>query len=290
MASDRKWTAIILAGQRPGENEFAASHGLDAKALIPVAGEPMLGRVARTLMRTPSVGKAVILAQAPDALLEDDLRWMAGEPRIETARSADGISDSILKVAGSEAAPWPVLVVTADHALLTPDMVEEFLGKAGEADAAVAVVERKVVEAAYPDTRRTWLRFSDGDYTGANLFALRGPAARSALSTWSRVEKDRKKAIRLLLYFGPLLALRALTRTISLDGALAMAARKAGLSLKAVRLTAAEAAIDVDKPSDLALVERIVADQASAATSPSRSRRDHRLRDQQKSPRRNGGG
>ena len=255
----QQWTAIILAGQRPGENAFAASHNVTAKALIPVAGEPMLGRVAATLLRCPEIGRILVLAQEPDALLMGALGWMAEEPRIATARAGDGISTSIAAVVGTDAAPWPVLVVTADHALLTPAMVAEFIAEAGGNDAAVALVERRVVESAYPETRRTWLRFSDGDYSGANLFALGGPAAHKALALWARVEKDRKKAVRLLFYFGPLLALRAITRTISLDTAVAKVARRVDLSVKPVRLSVAEAAIDVDKPADLALVERILA-------------------------------
>jgi GTP:adenosylcobinamide-phosphate guanylyltransferase len=151
-----------------------------------------------------------------------------------------------------------VLVATADHPLLTREMVEAFLAGAGDADAAAAVVERRVVEAEWPETRRTWLRFSDGAYTGANLFALTGDAARRGLDLWAGVEKDRKKALRLLASFGPMLAMRTFTRTISLDEAIAAASRKAGLRARAVRLPFAEAAIDVDKPEDLALAERIL--------------------------------
>jgi GTP:adenosylcobinamide-phosphate guanylyltransferase len=260
--SGDNWTAIVLAGQRPGENEFAASHKVAAKALIPAGGEPMLGRVVRTLLASPSVGRIVILAQDPAALLRGDLAWMEAEPRIGTAEAGDGISTSILAVAGSEIAPWPVLIVTADHALLTPEIVEDFLSKAPGADAAFAAVERKVVEAAYPQTKRTWIKFSDGHFTGANLFALATPEARKGLAIWSNVEQDRKKSLKLLMFFGPLLALRALTRTISLEGALGIMGRKAGLAIRPVRLPFAEAAIDVDKPADLELVEHILARRA----------------------------
>lgn len=258
MASEQQWTAIILAGQRPGENSFARSQGVWAKALIPVGGEPMLGRVAMTLLRSPSIGKVVVLAQEPEALLRGELIWMTEEPRIVTARAGDGISRSIEAVAGGPQAPWPVLVVTADHALLTVPMVETFIAGSGGADIAFALVERRVVEASYPETRRTWLRFSDGDYSGANLFALAGPGAAKALALWSGVERDRKKALKLLMAFGPLLAIRAVTRTISLDKAVEKVARKAGFDAAPVRLPFAEAAIDVDKVEDLRLVEEIL--------------------------------
>ena len=247
----------MLAGQRPGENDFARANGVPAKALIPVAGEPMLGRVTRTLLAARSVKRIVILAQDAASLLQGDLAWIKAEERISTAEAGFGISTSIRAVAGSDAAPWPVLIATADHALLTPEMVEHFLARA-KGDAAFATVERGVVEAAYPETRRTWIKFADGHFTGANLFALNNPNARKGLDIWANVEQDRKKALKLVRFFGPMLALRALTRTIGLEGALKLVGRKAGIDARAVRLPFAEAAIDVDKPADLSLVEKIL--------------------------------
>lgn len=254
-----KWTAIVLAGQRPGENGFAQSHGVAAKALIRAGGEPMLGRVARSLLDSPSIGRIVVLAQDAESLLTGELEWMADEPRISTARSGDGISTSVGRVAGTEAAPYPVLVTTADHALLRPEMVETFIAGTEGVDAAFAMVERKVVEKAHPDTKRTWLKAANGHFSGANLFALLTPASAQGTEFWARAEKDRKRTLKLLSFLGLGIFLRAVTRTISLESAAEGAGRKAGFRLKAVLLPFAEAAIDVDKPSDLELVERILA-------------------------------
>jgi CTP:molybdopterin cytidylyltransferase MocA len=253
-----RWTAILLAGERPGGDPLAAAVGAPAKALIPVAGEAMLARVARTLLAAPSVGEVVILTQEPDRLLALAPDWIGREPRIRTARSASGISTSLSAVVGGDVAPWPVLVTTADHPLLTVAMIEQFLGGVGDADVAVGMAERATVLAAYPDNRRTWLKLSDGAWSGANLFALTGPRAQAALTAWSEIEQDRKKAWRLLAHFGPWLAVRALTRTIGLGDALAQAGRRLGLTARLVPMAEAEAAIDVDKPADLALAERIL--------------------------------
>lgn len=254
-----EWTAIVLAGQRPGENDFAAAYGVPAKALIPVGGEPMLSRVVKTLLACPSVKRVLVMAQSPDALLTGEAAWLKDEPRVGTALAGAGISTSVDAVAGTKSAPWPVLVTTADHALLRPEMVEAFIAGSADADSAFAMVERKVVERVHPETKRTWIKFSDGHYSGANLFALVTPAARLGVKFWSRVEQDRKKALRLLWFFGPEIFLRAFTRTVSLDGAAGMAGRKLGLRLRAVKLPFPEAAIDVDKPADLELAERILA-------------------------------
>jgi GTP:adenosylcobinamide-phosphate guanylyltransferase len=260
-----RWTAILLAGERPGGDPLAAAVGAPAKALIPVAGEAMLARVARTLLAAPSISDVVILAQDPARLLALAPPWIAREARIRAVAGGGGISTSLAAIVGRPAAPWPVLVTTADHPLLTVAMIEHFIAGAGDADIAVAMAERATVLAAYPDNRRTWLKLRDGAWSGANLFALSGPRAQAALQAWSEVEQDRKKAARLLSHFGPWLAIRALTRTIGLADALAQAGRRLGLTARLVAMIEAEAAIDVDKPADLALAERILAAREASA-------------------------
>lgn len=257
--SEGRWTALLLAGQRPGVDPLAAHFGARWKALVPVAGEAMLSRVTRTLLACPSIGRVVVLAQEPDALMVGDCAWLADEPRVGAAVTGPGIARSVTGVAGSSQAPWPVLLTTADHPLLTVPMVEAMIAGAGEADVSVGVVGRRVLLAAYPDNRRTWLRFAREAWTGANLFALRTPAAARALDAWSAVERDRKKALKLVWHFGPLLALRALTRTITLDGAMRRAGNRLGVRAVPVPLPFAEAGIDVDKPADHALAEAILA-------------------------------
>jgi GTP:adenosylcobinamide-phosphate guanylyltransferase len=259
VAADGAWTAIVLAGQRPGRDAVAEAFGEHYKALVPVCGEPMLGRVLRTLLGTPSIARLVVVAQDPAMLFCGALGWAARHDRIVLAESVGGIAESVAAVVGSSAAPWPVLVTTADHPLLSRPMIEAFLEGAAAADVSVGAVERNTVLARYPQTRRTWLKFRDGAYSGANLFALRSPRAAAALDLWTRAEQDRKQAFRLFWHFGPWLALRAMTRTIDFADALKRAGANLGISATLVPLEFAEAAIDVDKLDDHQLVENILA-------------------------------
>lgn len=245
-------TAILLAGRRPGIDPFAAANGTDLKALIPVAGVPMVARVARTLLDTPAIGAVRVLTQDVEALGA----VLPRDPRLSLIRSGDGIARSVSAVAGGPEAPWPVLVTTADHVLLTPATLTAFLSAAA-GDVAVSVVERAVVEARFPATRRTWLRFRGGHWTGANLFALATPAAHRALGLWSEIEQDRKKGWKLIARFGVPLLLRALTRTITLEAALRRAGASIGVDVRAVPLGDALAAVDIDKQSDLDIAEAV---------------------------------
>lgn len=249
------WTAIVLAGQRPGVDKLAQHFGETYKALVKIGGEPMLTRVVRTLSGAPSVARIVVLAQDPQTL--QSAVDMGGGATIIT--SSGGISASIKAVAGTADAPWPVFVTTADHPLLTVDLIETFIAGSSGCDLGVGMVERATVLAAYPDNKRTWLRFSDGAWSGANLFALTTARVQTALDLWAAAEQDRKTAWKLFLHFGPWLAFRALTRTIALSRAFALAGQRLGLDAKLVALSDAEAAIDVDKPSDHVLAEEILA-------------------------------
>lgn len=252
------WTAILLAGERPRADTLAAAFDGRVKALVDVAGEPMVARVARTLGACPEIARTLVLAQDAAAIAS----VLDESTRLTVASSGDGIARSVSAVAGTAAAPWPVLVTTADHVLLTRGAVAAFLAAVAGCDVAVGVVERRTVLARFPDTRRTWLRFAGGAYTGANLFALNGPRAAPAVSVWSEVEGDRKKGWRLVARFGPVLLLRALTRTISLDAAISRAGSALGLDARAVVLDDPCAAVDVDRPADLALAEAVLTGRA----------------------------
>ncbi len=252
-----QWTAIILAGQRPGTDVLAAHFGMTYKALVPLAGEAMLTHVLRTVHASPQIGRVIILAQSPDILTKVMDAGGGGEFR----QSGAGISASLNALANTGDVPWPWLVTTADHPLLTPAMIAQFVNDADDTncDLSVGMVEREDMLAQFPDAQRTWLRFADGHWSGANLFAFRSDNVRAALDLWAAAEQDRKKVWKLFMHFGPWLALRAITRTIGLQSALEKAGQRLGLTANLIVMTDPVAAIDVDKPADHALAETIFA-------------------------------
>jgi GTP:adenosylcobinamide-phosphate guanylyltransferase len=247
--------AIVLAGRRAGEDPFAAAAGAVHRALIPVGGEPMLERVLALLRRHPRIGSIRVSIDRPDLVTATD---------VVVLRAADSPSASVLEALDSRAlgtADRPVLLTTADHALLDEEVLDAFLTGAdsSDADVGVGLVREDVLRAAFPHSQRTYLRFRGGAVSGANLFALRTERARRAVEFWQRVETLRKQPWRLVRAFGPsTLALFALRR-LTLDAAFERASRAIGARARPVVLPFARAAIDVDKPADLELVEQILA-------------------------------
>lgn len=251
------WTAIVLAGERPGGDPLARECGVPAKALITIEGRTMLARVLEALLQTPGIARIAVLAQDTTRLRDQEPSTILDNARVTMHESGAGIANSVAAIAGSAAAPWPVLVTTADNALLTAARVTAFLDGSAAADLSIGFGARAVIEARFPDARRTWLRFADGQYSGANLFALLSPRCQPALAHWSGVEQDRKKGLKLIASFGPWLLLRVITRSITLPEALRQAGDRLGMKAVPVLLDA-EAAVDVDKADDLALVTQVL--------------------------------
>lgn len=261
------YSALVLAGSRRGEQDPVALYRkVTRKCLATAGGVPMLTRVVRALAACPRIG-TILVSLDDEALLEQlpELVLLREAGRLRTLSSAASLSRSV-EIAFQEAGA-PLLVTTADHALLSTAMLEHFLGAADAAgaDVAAGLAAATLITAQYPNTRRTYLRFRGGAYSGANLFALRTQAAGRAIAFWARIERDRKQPWRLVRAFGPTLLVAYLLRLCTLDQAMALASRRLGLQAVAVQIPIAEAAIDVDKPADLDLVEDILASRGRAA-------------------------
>lgn len=251
--------AVILAGSRPGRDALLGDSGVATKALLPIAGRAMLLHVVGALTGAPGIGQIRILAQDSAALARDPaLAGLADDPRIVFTDSGAGISTSLATVIARHDAP--LLVTTADNVLLTPAMIADFLDASGGSDVAVAMVARATLVARYPAAQRTWLKFRGGWWSGANLFRFGGRQVLPLLDFWSKIEPDRKKGLRIVAAFGPALLLAAVLRRMTIQQAVARAARRFGLiDARVVAMPQPEACIDADKPDDIVLIEEILA-------------------------------
>ena len=248
---------LLMAGRRPGIDPLAAHFGVEDKVLIPVAGEAMLSRVARILVAHPQVATVTILAQEPDRLVAD-IPWMVGHPKIATRAGGGSLGEAVMGTLAERPDDFPFLLTTADNALLDLATLDAFLLGAHGHDIAVGMVERGVLLARYPDARRTWLKFRSGAWSGANLFWFGSPQVARVLTIWRGVEQQRKKGRAIVGAFGLPILIAVALRLLTIHQAIGRVGRRFDLDAAIVPLPFAEACIDVDKPDDHALVERIL--------------------------------
>ena len=255
-----KLTALVLAGSRGPDDPMTVATGARHKALIQVAGTPMLLRVVSALAATPEVDRIVICIEVPELLQTlPGLPEAAKGKAVEIIRAADSPSRSVS--AALQQLGTPLLVTTADHALLQAEWVSYFLAHLSPAaDASVALARSTLVLGETPDTQRTFLRFAGAAYSGCNLFYFATPRSAELAALWVQVETLRKQPVKMLRLLGLSYALRYQLGWLKLESALRrLGALAGGLWPAVVELPFGRAAIDVDKPADLILVERLLA-------------------------------
>jgi GTP:adenosylcobinamide-phosphate guanylyltransferase len=264
------FSAIILAADREPDDPVAQSAAVSCKALTPVSGRAMVLRVLDALAEADETEKRFLVGPAIASIEQNpELSGLVNSGQVNWCAPQGTPSTSAFNVLQSLPEDIPVLVTTADHALLTAEMVDHFCSEArgSGCDVLAGVAEYELIAGAAPGTRRTVTRLRDGGYCGCNLFAFLTPQSRKAADFWRKVEKERKKPLRIIKVMGWLAVIRYLLGRLSLVQALGGLSQRMGLRVGVVRMPFAEAAIDVDKVEDLLLVESILAERRKSPTS-----------------------
>jgi len=253
--------ALVLAGSRRGAPDpLAGATEAPHKALIRLDGLTLLARVAGAV-RGAGAGRVAAVADHP--AVRDEARRLG----LEVLDEGEGPSLSVQ--AGAAALGTPLLVTTADHALLRAEWVQRFLADTPPgADVAALVAERARVEAAAPGAKRTYIRLADGHWSGCNLFWLATPRALRIVDLWRRVEADRKRPWRIAALLGPDALIRYASGRLTLADVGRRLGALAGVQAAVVASPYGLAAVDVDKPADLELVRRIAEADAGRPAAP----------------------
>jgi len=257
------FTAIILAADRGPDDPVTRAVGVSCKALTPVGGIPMALRVLNALGESLAVGPR-LLCGPPRPLLEKAAALKSGVDAGDYSWTASRDSPSASASAAMEQIPdsQPVLLTSADHALLNSEIIDYFCAQARNADfdLLVALAPHELVAGTYPGVHRTRLRFSEKDYCSCNLFAFMTPRSRTITAFWRKVESRRKRPWRMLATLGWWPVFKYLIGSLSLQEALARISGRLEMKIGVVILPFADAAVDVDTEKDWQLVQQILAE------------------------------
>jgi GTP:adenosylcobinamide-phosphate guanylyltransferase len=253
---EQLYRAIILAAGRGPEDPMEKAYGITHKCTLPVGGVPMLKRVVDTLRASPVIS-AISISIEDAAIVKTAVGENTGDLTI--IRSENSAPLSAIATIGKNPT-YPFLITTADHALLTPAMVDYFCTQAtaNGADFSAGLATAEVILAAYPQSIRTFFRLGKDRVSGCNLFAVQNEKGLRILERWRYLESVRKKPWRLVAAFGPTALLRFALGSLSLKTAFKTISARLDMIVKPILMPFAEAAIDIDKPTDLELAEAIL--------------------------------
>lgn len=254
--------SIILAGERPGGSPISHVFKVAASVMVPVAGKPSLSRVMQAIEDSQLAGGGIVCGPSAEIVATSrELQGVLHNPEFEWLAPSTGPAASALS-ALEKLAHFPALLTAGDHALLTGEIVDTFCNQAlrtnPDFDLVIGFVPYALVKAKWPESKRTLLKFSNGQFCGSNLFAIMNPEGRKALEFWRQAEADRKHPWRIARRFGFMALLLYLLRRLSLEDALGGLSAAAGCRIGHVKLGYARAAVDVDSVEDQQLAEKIL--------------------------------
>lgn len=264
----QRFAAVVLAADRTSKDPITQYTGAACKAFAPVAGIPMIIRVLNTLQACEQIS-TIILCGPPGPLHDHcpELQQRIASGQVTWLPNLDSPSRSAESGLNHIPLDTPVLLTTADHALLTPAIVCSFLQRAAatSCDAAVGAVGEQAINAAFPGCKRTIIRLRDGGFRGCNLYAFNS-RGRALVGFWRQAEDLRKRPWRLI---GKVLGFKAVFLYIfgllTSQQGLSAVSEKSGVNIQAIMLDDARAGIDVDKVDDLLLAESILSREAACA-------------------------
>jgi molybdopterin-guanine dinucleotide biosynthesis protein A len=257
------FSAVVLAGERPGGSPLSRALGLKASVLVDVAGKSALQRVMESLSGAEQVTGGLLCGPAKDIYhaTPEFKRILAGTS-FQWLEPESGPSASAIK-AIKALDQYPLLLTTGDHALLTSELVDTFCRQARAAggDVVVGLTPYSIVHAAYPRSKRTVQRYNDGSFCGTNLFVVLNPAGLAALEFWKTVEAERKRPWKIARKLGIGFLLRCALGRVSLQQALQQLSDRCACKVSYVLVNSARAAVDVDSVADRDLAQHILLEQ-----------------------------
>jgi GTP:adenosylcobinamide-phosphate guanylyltransferase len=253
-----KITTVVLAGGPPDE---LAAHtpGAPNKAFIDIAGVPLVARTLQALRATPQVGRIIVVA--PSQAHGSRALELADECRADGRKIRDSLASGLRDLPPDD----DVLVSTSDLPVLTPEAIADFIARAraANADITYGCLEKRTHAARFPEVPHTWARLRDGTYCGGGFVTIK-PRAYPALASFiERLGHARKNPLQLASLFGWDVLAKFAVRRLSIADAERRASRLVGAPVRAVVSPYAETAVNVDRLSDIALAERLIAANAS---------------------------
>jgi CTP:molybdopterin cytidylyltransferase MocA len=246
--------AVITAGWSPKENDPLANYVREgSKALIPIAGKPMIAHVIDALAESRYIKHAVIVALDPNPKVQFSVPAVFLPDHGGLIANADaGIQYALEHHPSIDA----VLLCSSDVPTITPAIVDAFIEEClvTDHDVYYSIVERSVMEARFPKSRRSFVHLRDGDFAGGDLLVIRPSANFDHQELMKKLSAARKSALRQASMLGPIIFFKLLTRQLSLAEAEGRAQKIFETRVRVVPCPYAEVGMDVDKPFQLEII------------------------------------
>ena len=260
--------AVVLAGgiPRPDEPLYADSNG-QAKALIDVAGKPMVQWVLDALGAAKSVERIVVIGLSAKANLpcKKPITYMSNQGRL-----LENLKAGTARVLELNPKAKLVLFASSDIPALTGEMVDWLIKTCSETDDDIYynVIRREDMERRFPGSKRTYTKLKDMEVCGGDMNVARAAIVNENSEFWNKILDSRKNPAAQAALLGPGIIFKLLRRQLTADDVIQRVADKLGLKGRAIVCPYPEVGMDVDKPHQLQIMREDLAGRAGRKPGP----------------------
>jgi GTP:adenosylcobinamide-phosphate guanylyltransferase len=246
--------AIVTAGgiPQPGDPLYVYSNG-DSKALIDVAGKPMIQWVLDALGDSKKVDNVIVIGLTSKSGLtcKKPMHFISNQGRM-LANIVTGVQKSLELNKKTEY----VLLVSSDIPALKGEMVDWLVDTSMQTrdDIYYGVCPREVMEARFPTSHRTYTKLKDMQVCGADINIIHVSMTTDHLDTWEKLIGNRKSPLASAAVIGWDTLFQLFTRQFTLQGLADRAMQRIGVKGRIIIWNQAEACMDVDKPHQLEIM------------------------------------
>ncbi|MEM7271373.1 MAG: hypothetical protein AAF401_19230 [Pseudomonadota bacterium] len=231
------WNAVVLAGDRNPKDPVARAGLTPHKSAAPVGDRRLIDfplAALGAMMDEGRIGR-IIVALAPGAPEPAPGPW-------DCIEAGDDVISSVDRAYQTVGAP--LLVTTCDAAMLTPEILTEFLDRSEDGpELSAAIIPAALAEPTPEAPPRPTFALKEGRYVGANLFAI---ATATPAPAFEGLAKLNRRPTQMLAS-----ALSWKLRPPTIATVEAKAAKRLGCSAQIVELSASEAGFEVNTALDL---------------------------------------
>jgi molybdopterin-guanine dinucleotide biosynthesis protein A len=261
--------AIITAGGRPqpGDRLYPVTQG-GSKALLPIAGRPMLQWVVDALDGAASVGHIVVVGLSKQ---EAQLTGRKPLDYLPDAGSMIGnVKAGIQLIKQQDPGDKKVVVTSADIPAMTSPMVDWLVATCltSDHDIYYGLISQTDMERRFPGSRRSYFAIKEGRFCGSDIVLLNTELAGSYCPAWNEIVGARKNILRQASIIGYDTLLLMLVRQMTIPEAERRAQTRLGVKGRIFLDPYAETGMDVDKPRQYELVKAHLEARPAAPRAP----------------------
>jgi GTP:adenosylcobinamide-phosphate guanylyltransferase len=251
--------AVVMAGgiPQPSDPLYSYSNG-GSKALIDIAGRPMIQWVLDALTEAKSIDRVVVigLSEKTRVTFKKPIHFLSNQGRL-----LDNLKAGTAKVMEINPRARYVLFVSADIPAITGEMVDWVVNTCLQTkdDLYYNVIRREAMESRFPTSRRTYTPLKDMQLCGGDLNMARTAIVNENSAFWSKLLNARKNPAAQALLIGWDIIFKFVFHQLTIDDVIQRVADKLGIKGRAIICPFPEIGMDVDKPHQLEIMRHYLA-------------------------------